>query len=100
MYDTDWSAKWLADLHSNRWAKQVPAYEGVFTFGATEPVMTVLELRGFRMRDFFLMGDNADCGAIITPTESAANNIEVALEPAYRVSTTGRCRAGSSPTSP
>lgn len=56
----------------------------VLTFGATEPVLTVLEVRGYELRDVFLIGLNDDCGTIVVATESRAENAAAALEPAYK----------------
>lgn len=56
----------------------------VVTFGASEPVLTVLEVRGYELRDLFLIGVNEDCGAVVVATESLAENAATALEPAYR----------------
>jgi hypothetical protein len=58
---------------------------GVVTHGSTEPVLTVLELRGFEVRDLFLIGFNDNCGSIVVETEERAEQIATALEPAYRV---------------
>jgi hypothetical protein len=59
--------------------------DGLITFGATEPVLTVLDVRGFECRDMFLIGINDNCGSIIVSTEERACAVQVALEPAYRV---------------
>lgn len=58
---------------------------GVVTHGSTEPILTVLDVRGFDVRDLFLIGTNDNCGSILVDTESRAENIKVALEPAYAV---------------
>jgi ribosomal protein L23 len=47
--------------------------------------MTVLEVRGFELRDLFLIGFNDNCGSILVPTRERAEEIRVALEPAYAV---------------
>lgn len=59
--------------------------DDVVTFGATQPVLTVLDVGGFEVRDLFLLGASADCGQIIVGSESRALNIEAVLEPAYAV---------------
>lgn len=56
---------------------------GVFTHGATQPVLSVLDVQGFELCDLFLIGLNDGCGSIILPTESRAENAAAALEPAY-----------------
>jgi hypothetical protein len=48
-------------------------------------VLSVLDVRGFEIRDMFLMGFNPDCGSIIVPTRERAENVKAALEPAYAV---------------
>ncbi|WP_158711256.1 hypothetical protein [Streptomyces sp. NRRL S-1824] len=55
----------------------------VFTHGATEPVLTVLDVRGFELHDLFLIGFNDSCGTLVLPTESRAENAAAALEPAF-----------------
>lgn len=67
--------------YASRWMRQHP--KGVFTHGATQPILTVLDVRGFELYDLVLIGLNADAGTIILPTESRAENAAVALEPAY-----------------
>ncbi|MFE3074176.1 hypothetical protein [Streptomyces sp. NPDC059247] len=42
-----------------------------------------LDIRGFPMHDLFLIGFNEDCGTVVLPTESRAENAAAALEPAY-----------------
>ncbi|MEE6264911.1 hypothetical protein V2E29_04520 [Streptomyces diastatochromogenes] len=69
-----WSCRW-AKTHAN----------GLVTAGSTEPVLTVLEVRGFEIRDMFLIGINPDCGSIVVEEEARAWEIKAALEPAYRV---------------
>lgn len=58
---------------------------GVVTHGSTEPILTVLDVRGFDVCDLFLIGSNSNCGSIWVETESRAENIRAALEPAYAV---------------
>lgn len=58
---------------------------GLVTHGATEPIMTVLDVRGFEIRDMFLIGMNRQCGSIIFPTQGRALEAKAALEPAYAV---------------
>ena len=58
---------------------------GLVTFGATEPILTVLDVCGFELRDMFLIGFNDNCGSIVFPTEERANEAKAVLEPAYRV---------------
>lgn len=71
----------MAKYASNKLIKQHPG--GVFTFGATQPVLTVLDVRGFELTDLFLIGLNDDSGTLVLPTESRAQNAAAALEPAY-----------------
>ncbi|MFE7442372.1 hypothetical protein ACFU7X_18195 [Streptomyces chartreusis] len=68
---------------TNKWTK-VHA-DGLVTFGSTEPVLTVLDVRGFEIKDMFLIGFNDNCGSIIVPTEQRGSELRAALEPAYRV---------------
>ncbi|MFB6805443.1 hypothetical protein [Streptomyces sp. NPDC056387] len=58
---------------------------GLATFGATEPILTILDVRGFELRDMLLLGLNEDCGSIVVATEERACAAKVALEPAYQV---------------
>lgn len=58
---------------------------GVFTFGATQPILSALELGGFEVRDLFLMGMDEDYGAIIVEDQQRAEEVAAALEPAYTV---------------
>ncbi|MFK0222193.1 hypothetical protein ACIQWN_28885 [Streptomyces vinaceus] len=58
---------------------------GVVTHGATEPILTVLDVRGFDLRDMLLLGINDNCGSLVFATEERACAAKVALEPAYRV---------------
>ncbi|MEU3990133.1 hypothetical protein AB0F24_17450 [Streptomyces platensis] len=55
------------------------------TSGSTEPVLSVLDARGFEIRDMFLIGINPDCGSIVFESEARARDVRAALEPAYRV---------------
>jgi hypothetical protein len=72
-----WSDTFAASPHT----KAHP--NGVVTHGALEPVLTVLEFGGFPLRDLFLIGFNDSCGSIWVETESRAENVAAALEPAY-----------------
>lgn len=65
----------------SRWVKTHP--NGVYSHGSTEPVLSVLDVRGFEVGDLFLIGLNDNCGTIVLPTESRAQNAAAALEPAY-----------------
>ncbi|MEU5476715.1 hypothetical protein [Streptomyces mirabilis] len=58
---------------------------GLVTFGVTEPVLTVLDVRGFLLEEMFLIGINADCGSIIVAEETRAQEAAAAPEPAYAV---------------
>ncbi|GGX40423.1 hypothetical protein [Streptomyces noursei] len=69
-----WSCPW-ATTHA----------DGLVTSGSTEPVLSALELRGFEIRDMFLIGFNPDCGSIVFESEARAWEVKAALEPAYRV---------------
>ncbi|WP_030423264.1 hypothetical protein [Streptomyces sp. NRRL F-5065] len=71
----------MSKFGGGRWVKTHP--NNVHTHGSTEPIMTVLELRGFELRDLFLIGFNDSCGSIVLPSESRAENAAAALEPAY-----------------
>lgn len=57
---------------------------GVIVFGATEPVMTVLDVAGFELRDMFLMGLSDSFGSIIVEGEGRAGELAAKLEPSYR----------------
>lgn len=76
--------------YAGKWVRQ--HLNGVFTHGATQPVLTVLDVQGFEVRDLFLIGLSDDAGSIILPTESRAENAAAALEPAYatKIATFGR----------
>lgn len=76
---TWWSDRFLGSKHVKGHA------DGVVTHGSLEPILTVLEVRGFEVRDLFLIGFNDNCGSIFVETESRAENIKAALEPAYAV---------------
>ena len=56
----------------------------VAVHGATEPIFTVLDVRGFEVRDLFLIGFNTDCGTLVVDTEERARAASGALEPAYK----------------
>ncbi|WP_086706892.1 hypothetical protein [Streptomyces antimycoticus] len=71
----------MSKFGKSRWVKSHP--NNVYTHGSTEPVLSVLDVRGFELRDLFLIGLNDSCGTIILPTESRAENAAAALEPAY-----------------
>lgn len=76
-------AYWSDRFAQGEWVKEHP--DGVVTHGVTEPVMTILELRGFDLRDMFLIGLNKNGGTILLPTQERALAAQAALEPAYRV---------------
>ncbi|OIJ95403.1 hypothetical protein BIV24_08970 [Streptomyces colonosanans] len=71
----------MSQFGKSRWVKTHP--NGVYTHGSTEPVLSVLDVRGFELRDLFLIGLNDSCGTIVLPTESRAENAAAALEPAF-----------------
>jgi hypothetical protein len=71
----------MSKFGKSRWVKSHP--NNVYTHGSTEPVLSVLDVRGFELRDLFLIGLNDSVGTIILPTESRAENAAAALEPAY-----------------
>jgi ribosomal protein L23 len=75
---SEWAQRW-----SSQWTKTHA--NGVVTHGSTEPVLTVLDVRGVELRELFLIGFNDNCGSIIVPTEARANEIKAALEPAFQV---------------
>ncbi|MEU2789042.1 hypothetical protein [Streptomyces sp. NPDC007100] len=68
--------------YESKWTKTHPG--GLVTFGATEPVLTVLDVAGFELRDLFLIGISDDCGTIIVADESRARAAAAALEPAFK----------------
>lgn len=69
---------------TNKYIKALP--NNVAAAGATEPILTVLDVGGFRIRDLFLMGLNKDCGSLIVDSETRATEAQRVLEPAYRTS--------------
>ncbi|GGZ22067.1 hypothetical protein ACFW6E_38065 [Streptomyces olivaceoviridis] len=71
----------MSKFGGSRWVKSHP--NNVHTHGSTEPILSVLDVRGFELRDLFLIGLNDRCGAIVLPTESRAQAAAAALEPAY-----------------
>ncbi|MGW0607807.1 hypothetical protein [Streptomyces sp. NPDC002640] len=71
----------MSRFATNRWIKTHP--NNVYTHGSTEPILSVLDVRGFELHDFFLVGLNDSCGAIYFPTEDRARAAAQALEPAY-----------------
>ncbi|GAA2330239.1 hypothetical protein Scani_34200 [Streptomyces caniferus] len=71
----------MSRFGTSRWVKTHP--NGVYTHGSTEPVLSVLDVRGFELRELFLIGINDSCGTLIFPHESRAENAAAALEPAF-----------------
>ncbi|MBB1260393.1 hypothetical protein [Streptomyces alkaliterrae] len=71
----------MSKFGNSQWVTAHP--NGVYTHGFLEPIMTVLDMRGFELHDLFLIGLNDSCGTLVLPTESRAENAAVALEPAY-----------------
>ncbi|MFE6743879.1 hypothetical protein [Streptomyces tubercidicus] len=71
----------MSRFGTSRWVKTHP--NGVYTHGSTEPVLSVLDVRGFELRELFLIGLNDSCGTIVLPSESRAENAAAALEPAF-----------------
>jgi hypothetical protein len=71
----------MSSYGKSRWVKTHPNH--VYTFGALEPVLSILDVRGFSLHNLFLMGMDIDWGTILFPTESRAENAAAALEPAY-----------------
>lgn len=69
-----WRSRWMT-VHAN----------GVVVHGVSEPVLSVLDVRGVVLRDLFVIGFNANCGSIIVPSRERADEIKAALEPAYSV---------------
>jgi hypothetical protein len=57
----------------------------VMVHGASEPLLTFLELGGFELRDLFLIGSGRNSGAIIVGSQERALAVKAALEPAYAV---------------
>lgn len=74
---------WAERFNDSKWVKLHA--DGVVTHGSTEPILSILDVRGFPVEDLFLMGFNDNCGSIAVETESRAQNVAAALEPAYRV---------------
>ncbi len=71
----------MSQFATNRFIKVHP--NTVLTHGSTEPVLSILDVRGFALHDLFLIGLNDNCGTLVLPTESRAENAATALEPAY-----------------
>ncbi|WP_411119926.1 hypothetical protein [Streptomyces sp. 058-1L] len=71
----------MSQFATNRFIKMHP--NTVLTHGSTEPVLSILDVRGFALHDLFLIGFNDNCGTLVLPTESRAENAATALEPAY-----------------
>lgn len=71
----------MSRFGTSRWVKTHP--NNVYTHGSTEPVLSVLDVCGFELRELFLIGINDSCGTLIFPVESRAENAAAALEPAY-----------------
>jgi hypothetical protein len=71
----------MSRFATSRWVKTHP--NRVYTHGSTEPILSVLDVRGFEVRDLFLIGINDSCGTLIFPDESRADNAAAALEPAF-----------------
>lgn len=71
----------MSRFGGSRWVKSHP--NDVYTHGSTEPILSILDVRGFELRDLFLIGLNDSCGTLVLPTESRAENAAAALEPAF-----------------
>ncbi|MEU2181056.1 hypothetical protein [Streptomyces thermolilacinus] len=71
----------MSRFGEGRWTKTHP--HNVYTIGSTEPILSVLDVRGFEVRELFLIGLNDSCGTLVLPTESRAENAAAALEPAF-----------------
>ncbi|WP_228978441.1 hypothetical protein [Streptomyces sp. DH12] len=71
----------MSRFGGGRWTKSHP--NRVYTVGSTEPVLSVLDVRGFELHDLYLVGLNDSCGTLVLPTESRAQNAAAALEPAF-----------------
>ncbi|MGW1596978.1 hypothetical protein [Streptomyces sp. NPDC002343] len=71
----------ITQFGHSRWFKAHP--HRVYTHGSVEPVLSILDVRGFELRDLVLMGLNDNGGMILLATESRAENAAAALEPAY-----------------
>jgi hypothetical protein len=80
----------MNNFKPNRWTRTHP--RNVYTVGSTEPILSILDVRGFDLYDLFLVGINDSCGGIHFPTESRAREAASLLEPAYatRVHTDGK----------
>ncbi|MFE0779159.1 hypothetical protein [Streptomyces sp. NPDC058861] len=71
----------MSTFGGSRWVTTHP--NNLHTHGSLEPVMSILDVRGFPLHDMFLIGINDSCGTIVLPSESRAENAAAALEPAY-----------------
>ncbi|MGW7671937.1 hypothetical protein ACWGJX_33280 [Streptomyces sp. NPDC054775] len=71
----------MSNFATNRWVKSHP--NNVYTHGSLEPVLSILDVRGFPLHDLFLIGFNDSCGTLVLPSESRAENAAAALEPAF-----------------
>lgn len=71
----------MSRFGDSRWVTTHP--NNVCTHGSTEPILTVLDVRGFPLRDMFLIGTNDSCGTLVVPNEARAQAASAALEPAY-----------------
>jgi hypothetical protein len=71
----------MSNFGDSKWVRTHPNH--VYTHGSMEPVLSVLDVRGFELRDLFLIGFNDSCGTLVLPTESRAENAAAALEPAF-----------------
>ena len=71
----------MSRFGGSRWVKSHP--NNVYTHGSMEPILSILDVRGFELRDLFLIGFNDSCGTLVLPTESRAENAAAALEPAF-----------------
>ncbi|WP_432095673.1 hypothetical protein [Streptomyces sp. bgisy100] len=71
----------MSKFGGSRWVKSHP--RNVYTHGSLEPVLSILDVRGFELHDLFLIGLNDSCGTVVLPSESRAENAAAALEPAY-----------------
>ncbi|MER6605919.1 hypothetical protein ABT282_08385 [Streptomyces sp. NPDC000927] len=76
-------SEWVQRFRGSRWVKEHP--NGVFIHGSTEPILTILDVRGFEIKDLFLIGFNDNCGTIVLPTKRRAEEARAALEPAYLI---------------
>jgi hypothetical protein len=71
----------MSNFATSRWVRTHP--NNVYTHGSLEPVLSILDVRGFALHDLFLIGFNDNCGTLVLPTESRAENAAAALEPAF-----------------